>query len=60
MVFGFGLDCYELNPMDIKNFNEFLIGDWKWIVFVITAYLFHDSYFIYVEEAFITLNWKAH
>ena len=41
-------------------FNDFLIGEWKWIVYVIIkASLFHDVYFVYVMEEIITLNWKA-
>ena len=35
------------------------IGKWKWIIYIKRAYLFHDFYFVYVVEAFITLNLKA-
>ena len=42
--------------MDENLFNEFLIGKVKWSSYVIKAYLIHDLYFIYVVDAFITLN----
>ena len=37
-------------------FNDFLIGEWKWNLYVRNAYLFHDLYFVYVAETFIILN----
>lgn len=49
----------ELHAMDEKMFNDFLIGKWKWFLYVIKAYLINALYFVYVVEAFITLNWKA-
>ena len=49
----------ELYPMDETMFNDFLFAKWKWIVYVIETYLFHKFNFVYVGEAFITLNWKA-
>ena len=45
--------------MDENKFHNFLIGKWKLIVYVLKAYLFHDLNFVYVVEAFITLNWKS-
>ena len=42
-----------------KMFKDFLIGKWKWIKYVIKAYVFHDLYFVYVVEAFIVFIWKA-
>ena len=42
-----------------KMLNDFLIGKWKWITYVIKAYVFHDLYFVYVVEAFIIFIWKA-
>ena len=45
--------------MDENMFHDFLIGKWNWIVYVIKAYLFHDLYFVYVGDAFITSNLKA-
>ena len=40
----------------VQMLKDFLNGKWKWIVHVIKVYLFHDMHFIYVVEAFITLN----
>ena len=37
-------------------FNDLLIGKWKWIVYVIKAYLFHVLNCVYVVDAFITSN----
>ena len=37
-----------------KLFNDFLIGKWNWILYVIKASLIHDFYFVYEVEAFIT------
>ena len=48
----------ELHIMDEKMFNDFLIGRWKWIVYVIRVYLIHDLAFWICSE-FIKLNWKA-
>ena len=28
-------------------FNDFLIGKWKWILYVMKAYLIHDLYFVF-------------
>ena len=45
-------------------FNSFLIGMRKLVVWVTKAYLFHDVYYVYVVEAFITLTilkmYKSH
>ena len=49
----------ELHPLKKKAFIKFLIGKSKWIVYVVKAYIFRGSYFVYVEEAFMTLNSKA-
>ena len=46
----------ELHPMNEKVLIDFLIGECKWIVYVINAYLFLDLYCVYVVEAFIVLN----
>jgi hypothetical protein len=48
----------ELYVMDNKMSIDFLIRKWAYILRVIKAYLIHDLYFVYVVEAFITLNWK--
>ena len=53
-----GSNNYELYPMEEKMFNDFLIDNGKRIIHVIKVYLFHDLYFVYVVEAFITLNCK--
>ena len=45
--------------MDERMFNDFLVGKWKWVLYVIKAYLIHDLCFVHVVEAFITLNWRA-
>ena len=37
----------------------FLIGKWKWISYVLKAYLFHNLNFVYVVKTFITLNQKS-
>jgi hypothetical protein len=37
-------------------YNDFPIGMWQWIVYVLNTYLFHDLYSLYVVEAFIILN----
>ena len=42
-----------------EMFNDLLVGKWKWIIYVIKTYLFHDSYFVYVAEAIIALMEKA-
>jgi hypothetical protein len=42
--------------MNEKTFNGFLIGRWKCIVYVIKVPFIHDFYFVYVVEAFITLD----
>ena len=39
-----------------KMFNDFLIAHGKWILYVIKVYIIHDLNFVYVVEAFITLN----
>ena len=51
-------DSYEMHPMDDKMHNDFHIGKWQWIVYVIKACLFHVLYIyiVYVVKAFIT--WK--
>ena len=46
----------ELHAMDGKLFNDFLIGKWKWILLVMKASLVNRYYFVYVVEAFNTLN----
>ena len=48
----------ELHAMNVKMLNDFLIGRWKWISYVIEVYLNHDLFFVHVVKAFITLNWK--
>ena len=30
----------KLHPINKKVFNDFFIGKWKWIVYVLNAYLF--------------------
>jgi hypothetical protein len=40
--------CYGWNL-----FNDFLIGIWKWILYVIDSYLILDLYFWYVIKTFI-------
>jgi hypothetical protein len=45
--------------MDGKSVQYFLIGKWRWIIYVKEPYLFHDVYYVYVVEAFIALNWEA-
>ena len=42
-----------------KMFNDFLIGERKWILYAIKTYTINDLYFVYVVEASITLNCKA-
>lgn len=36
--------------------NDFVIGMWKWILYVINDFLSHDLYGVYNMEALITLN----
>jgi hypothetical protein len=50
---------YELTCIDEKVFNEFLIGKWKYIAYIIKAYTFHDLSFVYVVEATTSLDWEA-
>ena len=45
--------------MDENLFNDFLIGMWKWVVYVIKAYLLHGLYFVYVVEAFIHVGYET-
>ena len=49
----------ELHAMDEKMFTDFLIGKWRWIVYVTKAYLVCDLTFTYVVEAFVTSDLKA-
>ena len=37
-------------------FNGFVIGNGKWIIYVVEVYLFHDLYFEYIVEAIIIFN----
>ena len=46
------LDYYELHPIHEKVFNDFVIGKWKWIVYVLKAFLFMIGNFVYVMKAF--------
>jgi hypothetical protein len=48
-----------LRVVDEKTLNDFLIRNWKWILYVIVYYLVQSLYFDYVVEAFITLHSKA-
>ena len=48
----------ELHATNEKKFNEFLIGKWKWVLYVIKAYLIHDLYVVHVVKEIITLNLK--
>ena len=43
----------ELHDMDASDFS---IRSRNWIVWVMNIYLVDDIYFVYVEEAFITLT----
>jgi hypothetical protein len=45
--------CYEWKEM----FNDFLIGKWKWVLYVIKTYLIHDLY-IMEESTTLTLTLK--
>ena len=49
----------EFHAMDEKNFDDFQIGKWKWILYVINAHLVWQLIFVYVVEAFIILHQKA-
>jgi len=49
---------YKIHPPNENIFNNFFNAKWKWIEYVIKAYLFHDLYLMYVVEAFIALDWK--
>jgi len=49
-----------LHATSEKMFNDFLIGKWKWILYVINEYLIQNLYFVYVVEAFIIWHWKAY
>lgn len=35
----------EWHAMDERMFNDFLIGYWKWVLYVINPYLVHNLYF---------------
>ena len=41
-----------------QMFNDFLVKNQKWILYVTKAYLIHDSYFAYVVEKFFKLELK--
>ena len=45
----------KLHAMDAKMSKNFLMGKWKWILYVINAQVF---FLVYVMKAFITLNQK--
>ena len=49
----------KLHAMDEKLLNDFLIGRWEHILYVINAYLNQELHFVHVVKAFITLHWKA-
>lgn len=51
-----GLYCNELYLMDEKMVNDFFISKWRCTIYVVKAYLFHDLHFVYIVEAFITIN----
>lgn len=42
--------------MDVKMFNNILIGKWNCILYAINAYLIQYFDFVYVVEAFIKLR----
>ena len=46
--------CYGWNM-----FNDFRLGKWKWILYVINEYFIWYLYFLYVVEAFTSLLWKT-
>ena len=50
---------YELYLLDEKIFYDLFVGKWKWILYIIRAYLFHDLYYVYVVETFITVKWET-
>jgi hypothetical protein len=49
----------ELCPLDEKNVQWVSFCKLNMDVYIIKTYLIHKNYFVYVGEAFITLNWKA-
>ena len=55
-AYGNPLAIIELHPIDVKVANDIFIGRWKWIAYVINAYLFHDVYLMYVVEAFLAVG----
>ena len=40
----------ELHAMDGIMFNDFLIGKWTWILYVMKTNLIHELYILYVED----------
>ena len=58
MTYDLGSCYHELNPKDEKLIYNYLIGKWKWIIYVMKAYLFHDFSFCICTKAFITTNKK--
>ena len=51
-AYGKPLAIIEFYPIHEKVDNDIFIGRWKWIAYVINAFLFHDEYSMYVVEAF--------
>jgi hypothetical protein len=56
MTYVLGSCYHELNPKDGKLIYNYLIGKWKWIIYVMKAYLFYDFSFCICTKAFITTN----
>ena len=48
-----------MQSMSLKNFNNFLIRKWKWIVHVIKALLFQEILFVCGVEAFYHIELKS-
>ena len=42
--------------MDELMFDDFLIGKWNGILYVINTYIIQDLYFVYVVHVLIALN----
>lgn len=42
--------------MNEQMVNDFLTGKCKWILYIIKACSIHEYVFVYVVEAFVTLN----
>ena len=47
MMCDLGSYYYDLCPIHEKVFKDFLVGKWKWIIYVVKGRLFHDIYFVY-------------